>query len=268
MISPLAHIHSAARLGENVKVDAFAIIEEDVEIGEGTHVMANACVLSGSRIGKNCKLFPGAVVGGMPQDLGYKGEKTTCEIGDNTVLREYVTVNRGTPKDKGITRVGSNCLIMAYCHVAHDCVVGNHVVMANSVQLAGHVIIDDYARLGGLAGVHQFIHIGSYTYIAGQILIRKDVPPFVKAARDPLSFVGVNVVGLERSGFSKEAIRQVQEMYHVLFVQGHPTSKAIEIIESTITDSDVKKQIVSFVKNSATGIIKRHKDTTVDDFAI
>jgi UDP-N-acetylglucosamine acyltransferase len=266
MISPLAHIHPNARIGSNVKIEAFCVIEEDVEIGEGTHIMSHACVLSGSRIGKNCRIFPGAVVGGVPQDLKFKGEPTIAEVGDNTVLREYVTINKGTV-DKGITKVGSNCLLMAYCHVAHDCVVGNNVVMANSVQLAGHVFIDDYARLGGLAGVHQFIHIGKHTYIAGQILIRKDVPPFVKAARDPLSYVGVNVVGLERSGYSKEAIRQVHDIYHIIFIQGNSTSKALEIVEATIEDSDVKNQIMSFVKASKTGIIKRHKDTSAEDYA-
>jgi UDP-N-acetylglucosamine acyltransferase len=156
---------------------------------------------------------------------------------------------------------------MAYSHVAHDCNVGNHVILANGVQLAGHVVIDDYARVGGLTGVHQFIHLGAFTYIAGQIVIRKDVPPFVKGARDPLSYVGVNIVGLERGGFTKEAIKQVHEIYHVLFVQGHTTTKALEIIESTIHDSDVKQQIVAFVKNSKTGIIKRHRDTTLEDYA-
>ena len=266
MISPLAHIHPKANIGKDVRIDAFCVIEEDVTIGDGTHIMSNACVLNGSVIGKHCALFPGAVVGAVPQDLKYKGERTIAEIGDNTVLREYVTINKGTV-DKGITKVGSNCLLMAYCHVAHDCVVGNNVIMANGVQLAGHVVIDDFARLGGLAGVHQFIHIGTHTYIAGQILIRKDVPPFVKAARDPLSFVGVNVVGLERNGYSKEAIRQVHDIYHIIFVQGNSTSKALEIVQATIEDSDVKNQIVSFVKNSTTGIIKRHKDTTADDYA-
>lgn len=266
MISPLAHIHPQARIGNNVRIDAFCVVEEDVEIGDGTHIMANACVLSGSRIGKSCTIFPGAVIGAIPQDLKYKGEKTTAEIGDNTVIREYVTVNKGTI-DRNTTKIGNNCLLMAYCHVAHDCIVGNNVIMANGVQLAGHVIIDDHARIGGLAGVHQFIHIGKHTYIAGQILIRKDVPPFVKAARDPLSYVGVNVVGLERNGYSKEAIRQIHDIYHIIFVQGNSTSKALEIVQATIEDSDVKSQIVSFVKGSTTGIIKRHKDTTADDYA-
>ena len=265
MISPLAHIHPKARISSNVTIDAFCVVEEDVEIGEGTHIMANACVLNGSRIGKNCTIFPGAVISAIPQDLKYKGEKTTAEIGDNTVIREYVTVNKGTI-DKNTTKIGNNCLLMAYCHVAHDCIVGNNVIMANGVQLAGHVLIDDHARVGGLAGVHQFIHIGKHSYIAGQILIRKDVPPFVKAARDPLSYVGVNVVGLERNGYTKEAIRQIHDIYHIIFVQGNSTTKAMEIVQATVEDSDIKNQIVSFVKNSTTGIIKRHKDTTADDY--
>ena len=266
MISPLAQIHPNAKIGSNVRIDPFCLVEGDVEIGDGTHIMANACVFDGSRIGKNCTLFPGAVVGAVPQDLKFSGEKTTAVIGDNTTLREYVTVHRGT-KDKWTTKVGSNCLIMAYCHIAHDCNVGNNVILANAVQLAGHVVIDDYARVGGLTGVHQFIHIGAHTYIAGQILIRKDVPPFVKAARDPLSYVGVNIVGLERNGFAKESIKQIHEIYHIIFVQGHTTSRALEVIETTVEDSEVKRQIVSFVRNSSTGIIKRHRDTTIDDYS-
>lgn len=265
MISPLAQIHPKAKIGNNVTIDPFCVIEADVEIGDGTHIMPNVCVFDGSRIGKNCTIFPGAVVGAVPQDLKFKGEKTTAIIGDNTTLRECVTIHRGT-QDKWTTKVGNDCLIMAYSHIAHDCIVGNNVILANGVQLAGHVIIDDFARVGGLAGVHQFIHLGAHSYIAGQILIRKDVPPFVKAARDPLSYVGVNVVGLDRNGYSKEAIRQIHDIYHILFVQGNSTSKALEIIQATIEDSDIKTQIISFVKNSSIGIIKRHKDTTSDDY--
>jgi UDP-N-acetylglucosamine acyltransferase len=266
MISSLAQIHPKARIADNVTIDAFCVIEADVEIGEGTHIMPNVCVFNGSRIGKHCTIFPGAVIGAIPQDLKFKGEQTTAVIGDNTTLRECVTIHRGT-QDKWTTKVGNNCLIMAYSHVAHDCNVGNNVIMANAVQLAGHVVIDDFARIGGLTGVHQFIHLGAHTYIAGQIVIRKDVPPFVKAARDPISYVGVNVVGLERNGYTKEMIRQIHDIYHIVFVQGNSTSKALEIIQATSEDSPIKDQIVSFIKNSTTGIIKRHKDATNDDYA-
>lgn len=265
MISPLAHIHPDAQIGSNVTIDPFCFIEADVAIGDGTHLMPNVCVYNGSRIGKNCKIFPGAVIGAIPQDLKFRGEYTTAEIGDNTTIRECVTINRGTV-DKNTSKVGRNCLLMAYAHVAHDCTVGNNVILANGVQLAGHVTIEDYAIIGGLTGVHQFIHIGAHSYIAGHVLVRKDVPPFVKAAREPVSYVGINTVGLTRRNFSKETLEEISKVYHILFVQGHSTSKAIELIETIIDCSPVRDQILSFVKGSTLGIIKRHKDTTAEDF--
>jgi UDP-N-acetylglucosamine acyltransferase len=266
MISSLAHIHPDAKLGSNVTIDPFCFIEGDVVIGDGTHIMPNVCVYSGSRIGKNCKIFPGAVIGAIPQDLKFKGEYTTAEIGDNTTIRECVTINRGTV-DKNTSKVGNNCLLMAYAHVAHDCIVGDNVILANGVQLAGHVTVEDHAIVGGLTGIHQFIHIGAHSYVAGQVLVRKDVPPFVKAARDPVSYVGINTVGLTRRNYSKETLDEISKVYHILFVQGHSTSKAIELIETTTTNSPARDQILSFVKNSKLGIIKRHKDTTAEDFA-
>src|SRR6476469_4513009 len=200
-IGSLAHIHPSATIGENVTVDPFAIIEGEVFIGEGTHVMSHATIMNGSVIGKNCSIFPGAVIGAIPQDLKFVGEKTTVEIGDGTTIRECVTVNRGT-KDKWKTVVGKNCLIMAYAHIAHDCIVGDHVILANAVQLAGHVEVGNYAIISGLSGAVQFTRIGAHTYIAGNTVIRKDVPPYVKAAREPMSFAGINSVGLQRSKFS------------------------------------------------------------------
>ncbi|WP_207492187.1 acyl-ACP--UDP-N-acetylglucosamine O-acyltransferase [Aridibaculum aurantiacum] len=265
MISPLAQIHPGARIAENVRVDAFSVIEDNVTIGEGTHVMPNVTIFSGTTIGKGCIIFPGAVLGAIPQDLKFVGEETTVEIGDNTTIRECVTINRGT-KDRWKTKVGSNCLLMAYVHIAHDCFVGNHVILANAVQLAGHVTIDDYAILGGLSGVHQFIHIGAHVYIAGQILIRKDVPPYVRAARDPLAYVGINNVGLTRRGYAKEVIDEISAIYHILFVQGHTTSKAIEIINETLADTEVKRDIIGFVENSKAGIIKRSVKSGLDDY--
>lgn len=267
MISPLAQVHPQARIGENVTIEAFSVVYEDVEIGDGTHVMPNVTIFNGSRIGKGCKIFPGAVIGAIPQDLKYVGEKTTAEIGDNTTIRECVTVNLGT-KDRWTTRIGSNCLLMAYSHVAHDCILGNHVILANGVQLAGHVTIDDYAILGGLCGVHQFTHIGAHTYIAGQVVIRKDVPPFVKAARDPITYVGVNKVGLDRRGYSKEAIKEIDTIYHILFVQGHSTAKALELIETTLPDSAQRKAVVDFIRSSRTGIIKKSKDAIDENMAV
>lgn len=264
MISPLAQIHPNAKVAANVTIDAFSIIHEGVEIGEGTHIMSNVAVFKGTTIGKNCKVFPGAVLGAVPQDLKFVGEETTVVIGDNTTIREYVTINRGT-KDKYTTKVGNDCLLMAYVHVAHDCIIGNNVIIANAVQLAGHVTIDDYAILGGLSGIQQFIHIGAHAYVAGQILVRKDVPPYVKAARDPQVYSGINSVGLQRRNFTKEVIEEISAIYHILFVQGHPTSQAIDIINTSRAKSPVRDEIVNFVQNSRSGIIKRPSKTSSNE---
>ena len=264
MISPLAHIHPNAKIGSNVQIDPFAVVYEDVEIGDGTHVMSHATIMDGSRIGKNCLIFPGAVIGAIPQDLKFVGEKTTAEIGDGTTVRECVTINRGTV-EKYKTVIGTNCLLMAYSHIAHDCVLGNNVILGNSVQLAGHVYIDDWAILSGMAGAHQFTHIGAHTYIAGHTVIRKDVPPFIKAAREPLSYMGINIVGLQRRGFSKESITEISKVYHTLFVEKHTTSAAVQIIENDVAPGKEKDEILNFVKNSKTGIIKRPSKTSNDE---
>jgi len=264
MISKLAHIHPNAQIGENVSIDPFTVIHDDVVIGDGTHVMSNVTVFSSSRIGKNCKIFPGAVIGAVPQDLKYKGEYTLAEIGDNTTIRECVTIHRGTT-DKNTTKVGNNCLIMAYAHVAHDCIVGNHVILANSVQLAGHVTVDDYAIIGGMSAAHQFTHVGRHTYIAGMSAIRKDVPPFVKAAREPLSYVGINNVGLSRRGYNKQTIEEIFKLYHILFVEKHIVSKAVELIESMLPVTEARDEILDFIKKSEIGIIKRHSKNNADE---
>lgn len=264
MISPLAHIDPNAKLGNGVTIDPFAVIQGNVTIGDHTHVMSHAIIDSGTTIGSHCKIFPGAVIGTIPQDLKFVGEQTTVEIGNYTTIRECVTIHRGT-KDKWKTVVGDHCLLMAYAHVAHDCIVGNYVILANSVQLAGHVTVDDYAILGGLAGAHQFTHIGAHTYIAGHTVIRKDVPPYVKAAREPLSYMGINIVGLQRSGFTKESITEISDIYHTLFVEKHTTSAAISQIEKNFNGSAAKDAILSFIKNSKTGIIKRQSKTFSDE---
>src|SRR6478609_4537824 len=267
MISPLASVHPNAKLGSDVTIDPFAVIQENVTIGDGTHIMSHAVIMPHSHIGKNCRIFPGAVIGGIPQDLKFKGEETTAEIGDNTTIRECVTVNRGT-KDKWKTTVGSNCLLMAYAHVAHDCTVGDHVILANCVQLAGHVEIGEYAIIGGLAGAHQFTRIGAHTYVAGHTVIRKDVPPYVKAAREPMSYMGLNIVGLQRSGFSREEIKEISDIYHILFVEKHTTSAAISIIEKSFSEQNSSKTILNFVKSSKSGIIKRqYKSGNDEDFS-
>jgi UDP-N-acetylglucosamine acyltransferase len=220
--------------------------------------------MDGCVIGKNCSIFPGAVIGGIPQDLKFVGEKTTVEIGDNTTIRECVTINRGT-KDKWKTTVGSHCLLMAYSHVAHDCFLGDHVILANGVQLAGHVEVGDYAILGGLSGAHQFTRIGAHTYIAGNTVVRKDVPPFVKAAREPMSYAGINLVGLQRSGFTKEQIKQISDIYHLLFIDKHTTSAALDLIESTFDAGHERDVILQFVRSSKPGIIKRPSKTSNDE---
>jgi UDP-N-acetylglucosamine acyltransferase len=263
MISPLAYIHPNAKIGSRVKVDPFAVIHDNVTIGDNSHIMSHSVLCEHTYIGSGCTIFPGAVIGAIPQDLKYVGEETSVEIGDNTTIRECVTINRGTV-DRWKTVIGSNCLLMAYSHVAHDCILGNHVILGNAVQLAGHVTIDNYAILSGMAGAHQFAHIGEHTYIAGHTVIRKDVPPFIKAAREPLSYMGINIVGLQRRGFSKEKIEEISNIYHVLFVEKNTTSSAVQNIESNFDSSPVKDQILGFINNSKTGIIKRPSKTATD----
>jgi UDP-N-acetylglucosamine acyltransferase len=255
MISPLAHIHPNAKLGKDVTVDPFAVVEGDVQIGDGTHIMSGAVVMKKVIIGKSCKIFPGAVIGAIPQDLKFNGEDTIVQIGDNTTIRECVTVNRGT-KDKWKTVVGSNCLLMAYSHIAHDCILGDYVIIANSVQLAGHVEIGDHAIIGGMAAAIQFSKIGAHTYIAGGTEIIKDVPPFIKAGRSPLSYAGVNSVGLQRRGFTSEKINGISEIYRNIYLRGLNITQATQIIEKELPESDEKTEILEFIKASKRGILK------------
>lgn len=255
MISPLASIHPKAKIADNVTIEPFTTIYEDVVIGEGTWIGPNATIMDGARIGKNCKIFPGAVVSAIPQDLKYKGEKTTAEIGDGTVVRECVTINKGT-LDRNTTKIGNNCLLMAYAHIAHDCILGNNIILANNVNLAGHVTIEDYAILEGMAAVGQFLTIGAHTFVAGGTLVRKNVPPYTKAAREPISYVGINSVGLRRRGFSDDQIRIIEDIYRILYVKGHSISNAIPIIEAEIIDHPIKAGILDFISNSPNGIMK------------
>jgi UDP-N-acetylglucosamine acyltransferase len=255
MNQPLAFVHPSARIPKNVVIEPFVNIEKDVVIGEGTWIGSNVTIFEGSRIGKNCRVFPGAVIGAVPQDLKFEGEDTTVEIGDNTVIRECVTINRGT-KDRYKTAIGSNCLLMAYVHVAHDCMIGNSCILANSVNLAGHVTIGDYAILGGLSAAHQFVSIGEHAMISGGSLIRKDVPPYVKAAREPLSYIGINSIGLRRRNFKPEKIREIQSIYRDIFVNSKNTTQAIDFIEAEIPATRERDAIISFIRNSKRGIMK------------
>jgi len=264
MISSLAHISPDAVLGKDVKVDPFAVIHNNVNIGDGTHIMSGAVIMEGTTIGKNCLVFPGAVIGAIPQDLKFIGENTSVEIGDFTTIREYVTINRGT-QDKWKTVIGSHCLLMAYVHVAHDCILGNHVILANCVQLAGHVEVGDYAILGGMAGAPQFSRIGAHTYVAGHTVINKDVPPFIKAGRVPISYAGVNSVGLQRRGFSNDTINAILEVYRTIYNKGLNTSQALLYIEEQLPASTEKDSIISFIKDSKRGIIKVFSKDALDE---
>ncbi len=255
MKQPLAYVHPEANVADNVVIEPFVSIDKDVIIGEGTRIGSSVTIMPGVRIGKNCRIFPGAVIGAVPQDLKFRGEYSTVEIGDNTTIREFVTINRGTAA-KGKTVVGSNCLLMAYVHVAHDCVVGNNVILVNNTQLAGEVIVDDYAILAGMVAVHQFVRVGSHVMIAGGSLVRKDVPPFIKAGREPLSYVGINSIGLRRRNFSNEKIREIQEIYRYIYQKGLNISQAVEIIEAEMPASTERDEVLLFIKDSKRGIIR------------
>lgn len=255
MVSNLAFIHPSARLAANVEVAPFACIEANVEIGEGTTIGSNATICSGTRLGKNCRVFPGAVIGAIPQDLKFAGEDTLAIIGDNTTLREFVTVHRGTAS-KGQTVIGSNCLIMAYCHVAHDVIIHDHVIMSNATQLAGEVEVDDWAVIGGGTLVHQFSHIGAHVMIQGGSKINKDVPPFVMAAREPIQFCGINSVGLNRRGFTAEQIAAIQQVYRLVYMSSLNMSQAIERVLAEVPASVERDTIINFIKSSPRGVIK------------
>jgi len=254
-ISPLAFVHPEAIIGDNVTIDPFAYVDRNVEIGNGTHIMAHATILYGARIGNNCTLFPQATIAAIPQDLKFKGEDTVAVIGDRTVIRECATVNRGTAS-KGLTIVGEDCLIMAYSHVAHDCVLKNHVILGNAAQLAGEVEIDDYAIVSGGSLVHQFTRIGAHVMIQGGSKISKDIPPYVMVGREPISYVGLNVVGLRRRGFTSERINSIQEIYRYLYQSGYNTTQATERIENELPDSEDRNYILDFVRNSSRGIVR------------
>jgi UDP-N-acetylglucosamine acyltransferase len=251
----LSVIHPEAKLGANVTIDPFSVIHADVEIGEGTWIGSNVTIYPGARIGKNVRIFPGAVISAVPQDLKFGGEITTAEIGDNTTIRECVTVNRGT-SDKMKTVIGKNCLIMAYVHVAHDCLIGDHCILANAVQLAGHVTMGDFAIIGGSSAVHQFAHIGRHVMISGGSLVRKDVPPFTKAGREPLSYAGINSIGLRRREFNDEQVAEIQETYRYIYQKGLNNQEALLQIEQHIPASAHRDEIVNFVRDSERGIMK------------
>lgn len=255
MIQPLAYIHPQAKIADNVVIEPFVTIHKNVEIGEGTWIGPNVTIMDGARIGKNCRIFPGAVISGIPQDLKFDGEETIVEIGDNTTIRECVTINRGT-KDRWKTSIGKNCLIMAYCHVAHDCIVGDNCVFSNNTTLAGHITVGDYVVLAGMVAIHQFCNVGSHAFVTGGSLVRKDVPPYVKAAREPLSYVGINSVGLRRRGYSSDDINEIQDIYRTIFVKDFNVSVALDIIEAEKQPTEIRDEILDFIRNSNRGIMR------------
>ena len=255
MNQPLAYVHPGAKIAKNVVIEPFTTIHNNVIIGEGTWIGSNVTIMEGARIGKNCNIFPGAVISATPQDLKFRDEETTAEIGDNTTIREYVTVNRGTV-DRGKTVVGKNCLIMAYCHIAHDCVVGDYCIFSNNSTIAGHITVGDYVVLAGMTAVHQFCMIGNHAFVTGGSLVRKDVPPFTKAAREPLSYVGINSIGLRRRGYDSDQIRQIQAIYRILYQKNYNNSQAAQIIEAEMEATPERDEILQFIKNSKRGIMK------------
>lgn len=255
MNQPLAYVHPGAKIAKNVVIEPFTTIHNNVVIGEGTWIGSNVTIMEGARIGKNVSIFPGAVISAVPQDKKFDDEETTTEIGDGTTIRECVTINRGTV-DRGTTRVGKNCWIMAYCHIAHDCIVGDNCVFSNNSTLAGHTTVGEFAVLAGMSAVQQFCSIGKHAFITGGSLVRKDVPPYVKAAREPLSYVGINSVGLRRRGFDAEKIREVQNIYRILYQKNYNNSQAVSIIEAEMEATPERDEILQFIKNSQRGIMK------------
>lgn len=254
-ISPLAVIDPEAKIGQNVTIDPFVVIEKDVVIGDNCHLLPHAVILNGSRIGSHCQIFPGAVIGGVPQDLKYKGENTTAEIGDYTTIRECVTVNRGTSA-KGKTVVGNHCLIMAYSHIAHDCILKDYVIIGNSTQLAGEVEVDDYAIVSGGSLAHQFVRISKHVMVQGGSRIGKDIPPYTLIGRDPIVYCGINIVGLRRRGFSNDQVFLIQDIYRTLYTRGLNNSQAIKAIETEYPASPERDLILEFIKSSDRGIVR------------
>jgi UDP-N-acetylglucosamine acyltransferase len=255
----LSNIHPKAKIGVNVKIDSFVTIEEDVEIGDNSWIGPNAVIMNGARIGENCKIFPCAIIAGIPQDLKFKGEITTAEIGNNSTVREFSTVNRGTVA-KGKTVVGEDCLLQAYSHVAHDCILKSNVILGSFAGLAGEVVVEDHAIVSPYTAVHQFVKIGVHSFIAGGSLVRKDIPPYVLVANEPLAYTGVNSVGLRRRGFSIDKINEIQNIYRYIYQKGLNNSQALALIEEELEKTEEREIILNFIKNSERGIVRGLQD--------
>jgi UDP-N-acetylglucosamine acyltransferase len=252
---PLYSLHPDAKIGKHVEIAPFSTIYGDVEIGDDTWIGPNVTIMDGARIGKNCRIFPGAVISGIPQDLKFQGEVSTAWIGDNTTIREFVTVNRGT-KSKGKTVVGNNCLLQSYVHIAHDCAIGDNCILSGYVGLGGEVVIEDWAILGGGSLVHQFVRIGCHVMVQGGCKVIKDVPPYVMAGRDPIVYAGLNLVGLRRRSFSSDKIQELQEIYRTIYQKGLNNSDALRNIKASFPQSVERDHVIDFVHGSERGIIK------------
>ncbi len=255
MIHPTAIVDPDAKIGNDVRVGPYTVIEKDTEIGDGTTIGPQVFIASGTRIGPGCRIFKGAVLGTIPQDLKFQGEPSYLEIGANTTVREFATLNRGT-RESGVTRIGSNCLLMAYVHVAHDCDIGNHVILANAVNLAGHVKIEDWVSIGGMTPVHQFVRIGCHAFVGGGYRVPKDIPPYILASGEPLQFSGLNSVGLRRRNFSSETMLLLKRVYRIIFRSGKNVSQALEIIENEFEMTPEIRHIINFIRSSERGIIR------------
>ncbi len=255
MNQPLAFIHPSAKVPDSVVIEPFATISKNVEIGEGTWIGSNVTIMEGARIGKNCRIFPGAVISAIPQDLKFEGEDSLAVIEDNVTIRECVTINRGT-KALGKTTIGKGTLIMATAHIAHDCTIGQSCIIVNGCLMAGHVEMGDWAILGGLCAVQQFSKIGTHAFVGGGSLLRKDVPPYVKAAREPVGYAGINSVGLRRRGIENGKINEIQEIYRILFQKNFNTSQALDVIEAEMPATSERDEILQFIRGSQRGIMK------------
>ncbi len=258
MHQPLAYVHPEAKIAQNVVIEPFVTIHSNVEIDEGTWIGPHVTIMEGARIGKNVKIFPGSVISAIPQDLKYQGEESLVLINDGVVIREYATINRGT-SDKYKTTIGENSLLMAYTHIAHDCLIGENCIIANSVNIAGHVTLQDYALIGGLTAVQQFVKVGEFVMVSGGSLVRKDVPPYTKAAREPLSYVGINSIGMRRRGMDPEKIKEIQEIYRHIYLKGNNISQALEIVEKELPATQERDEIVSFIMASERGIMRGYR---------
>jgi UDP-N-acetylglucosamine acyltransferase len=255
-ISPNAVVSPNAVIGSGVNIGHFSIIEDGVTLCPNVEIQSSAIIHKGTTLGKGVRVFHAAVIGSEPHDLKFRGERTTTEVGENTVIREFCTISRGTAA-RGKTVIGSNCYLMAYVHVPHDSIIGNNVIMANAINMGGHVVIGDWAIIGGLVGIHQFVHIGAHSFIAFSSRVTQDVPPYILAGGYPLNYKGLNLVGLKRRGFSDEQLRHIKQAYNYIYGSTHNISDAIKAVKDSVPMTEEVKNIITFIEQSERGIIRK-----------